>query len=392
MAHRAACAVTEPWRSRAYVFPALIGLGILNHTVLTGSRVTISLYALSLGSSTFVVGILMGLYAFLPMLLAVAAGRLTDRIGLRKPMLVGSCGVAIAAALPCFVSGIAPLFVTTALLGISFMLFQLATQNATGMFGHRSERAKHFAMLAMGYSVSGFCGPLVSGLMIDHAGFAGTFALLALQPLIPVGILSWNLLKLPGPRPVAEDSAPGGVAALFRNRHLRRVFIVNALLAVAWDLHSFFIPIYGATIGLSASRIGVILAAFAAATFIVRLFMGWIARRFSEFEVLAAALFVAATAYVLFPFVKEVGPLIALSFSLGLALGCAQPMVMSLLHNIAPAGRMGEAVGVRMSIINASTFAMPLLFGAVGSTLGLAPVFWSIGAALAGGGFFARRR
>ena len=392
MAHRAACAVTEPWRSRAYVFPALIGLGILNHTVLTGSRVTISLYALSLGSSTFVVGTLMGLYAFLPMLLAVAAGRLTDRIGLRKPMLVGSCGVAIAAALPCFVSGIAPLFVTTALLGISFMLFQLATQNATGLFGHPSERAKHFAMLAMGYSVSGFCGPLVSGLMIDHAGFAGTFALLALLPLIPVGILSWNLLKLPGPRPVAEDSAPGGVAALFRNRHLRRVFIVNALLAVAWDLHSFFIPIYGATIGLTASRIGVILAAFAAATFIVRLFMGWIARRFSEFEVLAAALFVAATAYALFPFVKEVGPLIALSFALGLALGCAQPMVMSLLHNIAPAGRMGEAVGVRMSIINASTFAMPLLFGAVGSTLGLAPVFWSIGAALAGGGFFARRR
>jgi len=384
--------VTEPSRSRAYVFPALIGLGILNHTVLTGSRVTISLYALSLGSSTFVVGILMGLYAFLPMLLAVAAGRLTDRIGLRKPMLVGSCGVAIAAALPCFVSGIAPLFVTTALLGISFMLFQLATQNATGLFGHPSERAKHFAMLAMGYSVSGFCGPLVSGLTIDHAGFAGTFALLALLPLIPVGILSWNLLKLPGPRPVAEDSAPGGVAALFRNRHLRRVFIVNALLAVAWDLHSFFIPIYGATIGLSASRIGVILAAFAAATFIVRLFMGWIARRFSEFEVLAAALFVAATAYALFPFVKEVGPLIALSFALGLALGCAQPMVMSLLHNIAPAGRMGEAVGVRMSIINASTFAMPLLFGAVGSTLGLAPVFWSIGAALAGGGFFARRR
>lgn len=380
------------WRARAYAFPALIGLGILNHTVLTGSRVTISLYALSLGSSAFVVGILMGLYAFLPMLLAVAAGRLTDRIGVRKPMLVGSCGVAIAAALPCFVSGIPPLFVTTLLLGASFMLFQVATQNATGMFGHASERAKHFAMLALGYSISGFCGPLASGLMIDHAGFAGTFGLLALLPLIPMAVLSRGILELPGPRPVTADTPSGGVAELFRNRHLRRVFVVNALLAVAWDLHSFFIPIYGATIGLSASRIGVILAAFAAATFVVRLFMGWIARRFSEFGVLATALFIAATAYALFPFVKEVGPLMALSFALGLALGCAQPMVMSLLHSIAPAGRMGEAVGVRMSIINASTFAMPLLFGAVGSTLGLAPVFWSIGVALAGGGFFARRR
>ena len=60
---------------------------------------------------------------------------------------------------------------------------------------------------------------------------------------------------------------------------------------------------------------------------------------------------------------------------------------MSLLHGLAPAGRMGEAVGVRMSIINASTFAVPLLFGAIGSSLGIAPVFWLVGAALAGGGF-----
>ena len=384
--------MTGAWRSGAYAFPALIVLGILNHTVLTGSRVTVSLYALSLGSSTFVVGLLMGLYAFLPMLLGVAAGRLCDRIGVRKPMLIGSCGVAVAAVLPCLMSGIAPLFVTTALLGVSFMLFQVATQNATGMFGHPSERAKHFAWLGLGYSTSGFCGPLISGLMIDQVSFFGTFALLAVLPLIPVAVLSRAALKLPGPRPMPADASAGGIAELFRNPHLRRVFIVNALLAVAWDLHSFFIPIYGATIGLSASRIGVILAAFAAATFIVRLFAAGIARRFSEFEVLATALFVAAVAYALFPFVKELSALMSLSFMLGLALGCAQPMVMSLLHSLAPAGRMGEAVGVRMSIINASTFAMPLLFGAVGSTLGLAPVFWSIGAALAGGGFFARRR
>ena len=161
---------------------------------------------------------------------------------------------------------------------------------------------------------------------------------------------------------------------------------------MAWDLHTFFIPIYGATIGLSASRIGMILAAFAAATFAVRLMMPWIARRASEFEVLTVALFVAGAAYALFPFVAHAGPLMMLSFTLGLALGSAQPMVMSLLHSMAPTGRMGEAAGVRMSIINASTFAVPLLFGAVGSSVGLAPVFWSVGAALAGGGWFARRR
>ena len=66
-------------------------------------------------------------------------------------------------------------------------------------------------------------------------------------------------------------------------------------------------------------------------------------------------------------------------------------MVMSLLHALAPVGRMGEAAGVRMSIVNASTFAVPLLFGAVGATVGIAPVFWAVGAVLAGGGWLARR-
>ncbi|HET9763312.1 MAG TPA: MFS transporter [Casimicrobiaceae bacterium] len=373
-------------------FAALIGLGILNHTVLAGSRVTVSLYALSQDASPFVVGALMGLYSFLPMWFAVGAGRLSDRIGVRRPMLIGSCGIALGAALPWLFPGLPALFVTTALIGISFMLFQVATQNATGAFGLPSDRAKNFSLLALGYSVSGFSGPLIAGLLIDHASFGTTFLTLAVLPLVPVAVFGYGALALPQLHSAHATPTPGGVVALFRNPHLRRVFVVNGLLSMAWDLHTFFIPIYGARLGLSASVIGIILAAFAAATFVVRLGMPWIARRFAELQVLTAALFVAAAAYSLFPLVGSVSPLIALSFTLGLALGSAQPMVMSLLHSIVPAGRMGEAVGVRMSIINASTFAVPLLFGAIGSSVGIGPVFWLVGGALAGGGFFARRR
>ena len=72
----------------------------------------------------------------------------------------------------------------------------------------------------------------------------------------------------------------------------------------------------------------------------------------------------------------------ALSFCLGLGLGSGQPMVMALLHSHAPPGRMGEAAGVRMALVNSMSVAVPLLFGAVGATVGLAPVFWSVGACL----------
>jgi hypothetical protein len=66
-------------------------------------------------------------------------------------------------------------------------------------------------------------------------------------------------------------------------------------------------------------------------------------------------------------------------------------MVMALLHTHAPPGRMGEAAGVRMSLVNTMAFAVPLAFGALGTSIGLAPVMVSVGAGLAAGGWLARR-
>jgi MFS family permease len=115
-------------------------------------------------------------------------------------------------------------------------------------------------------------------------------------------------------------------------------------------------------------------------------------RRWTERQVLMWALLVSGASYVLFPYAQSAATLAALSFVLGLGLGSGQPMVMSLLHTHAPAERIGEAVGVRMSLINTASVVVPLLFGAVGSSVGLAPVFWSMGACLASGGLLARRR
>lgn len=370
---------------------AMIGLGVLNHIVLTGNRVTVSLEALRLGASTAVVGVLLALYALLPMVCAVAAGRLSDRIGVRRPMLVGSIALAIGSALPALVPGFTALFISATVVGVAFMLFQVPVQNATGELGKPGDRAHNFSQLALGYSISGFVGPLVAGLTIDHGGFAAAFAVLAVLPLIPVAVLAGGRLALPGPHPAREHGKIGSVFELVTHKELRRVFFVNVLLAMGWDLHTIVIPVYGASIGLSASQIGLILASFAAATFVVRFSMRWIVRRFSEHQVLTIAMVVAGIVYLLFPFSHSAPTLMALSFSLGLGLGMSQPMVMSLLHSHAPPGRMGEAAGVRMSLVQSMSVAVPLAFGALGATIGLTPVFWSVGVCLGMGGWLTKR-
>jgi MFS family permease len=111
-----------------------------------------------------------------------------------------------------------------------------------------------------------------------------------------------------------------------------------------------------------------------------------------EWSMITTTLFVAAIAYALFPLVRTVPLLAAISFLLGIGLGATQPSVMSLIYACAPAGRAGEAVGVRSVILNASHTVLPLAFGGLGATLGMSPVFWSMAAALATGGWFANRR
>jgi MFS family permease len=150
--------------------------------------------------------------------------------------------------------------------------------------------------------------------------------------------------------------------------------------------------VYGNQIGLSASAIGLILASFGAATFVVRLAMPWIVRRASEHQVLTLALAIGGAVYFVFPFSHSAATLMALCFCLGLGLGMSQPMVMSLLHTHAPPGRMGEAAGVRMSLVQAMAVTVPLTFGALGSAVGLQYVFWSVGLCLAAGSALGRNK
>jgi predicted MFS family arabinose efflux permease len=368
---------------------AVVVLTILTHTAFNGSRVTVSLYAISLHATPLTIGTLMSIYALLPMLLAVAAGRLADRIGVRAPLIAAAASVASGCALPYFWESLAALYVAAALIGTGFMVFHVAINSVVGSIGEAANRTQNFSMLALGFSTSGFLGPLIAGFAIDHAGHTQSFLVLSVFPAITVAILAFGGVALPGPHAESIQRAGHRVMDLVRNPALRNVFITSGLLSMGWDLFTFVVPIYGSRINLSASMIGIVLGSFAAATFFVRLMMRFIARHMKEWQVLTAALAITCGTYFLFPLFENVYLLITLSFILGIGLGSAQPMVMSLLHNTAPPGRIGEAVGVRTTVMNTSHTVLPLLFGALGSALGMMPVFWAMALLMAGGSWFA---
>ena len=369
----------------------LIFTVILAHCAYGGTRLNISLAALSAGASPLVVGVMMSLIAALPMMLGVAAGQFIDRTGVRVPMIAGVSILIAAVALPGLAPGVPSLLFSAAGIGAGFMLFQICAQHMVGEMSTDEDRRDNFGWLALGFATSNFIGPTVAGLAIDHFGHDDTFLVFASFALASMLTLIARRARLTH-KTQSAAGPPRSAWDLMRDAKLRRVFIISGLVASAWDLFVFIMPIYGTSIGLKATTIGLILASFAAATFTVRLMLPILSRMLKEWTLITMTCVIALVAYLAFPMAHTVPVLSSIAFLLGLGLGATQPTIMALVYSTAPAGRAGEAVGVRTVVLNASHTVLPLVFGGLGTALGsMLPVFWTMSIALAGGVWYSNR-
>ena len=89
----------------------------LTHIAFTGSRVALSLYALTLQVSPFVVGLLMSLLGVIPMLISVPAGRWTDRVGPVRPAIISIVSVLVGTLVPAVFQNISSLYVASVIVG-----------------------------------------------------------------------------------------------------------------------------------------------------------------------------------------------------------------------------------------------------------------------------------
>lgn len=368
----------------------LVALTILNHTAFAGSRVAVSLGALALGASPFAIGLLLSFYGLLPMFLSVPAGRWIDRVGMRLPMIAGSSLLAFGVLVPFLAWDIGSMYLTSVIIGLGMMAFYLAAQKAAGMVGGDEARTANFSLMALGFSISGFLGPTSAGVAIDLIGHRWAFALLGTTVLVALAALwrSSATLELPAPEPLSRsaDAPPARLMDLLGTPELRRLYLSIAILSSAWDVHQFLVPLYGASLAIPASQIGLVLGAFSVATFIVRLVLPWLARRVGDWTLVLGAMAAATLVYLAYPVFPGLASMLGLSFLLGLGLGMAQPMLMAVLHRVSPPDRIGEAAGLRMTLINGTQTFLPTAFGAFGAAFGLSAIFWGMAALIAGGG------
>ena len=357
----------------------LVGLAVLNHIAFAGARVALTLSALHVQASTLKVGMLLSMLAVLPMILSIPAGRWIDRIGPRWPMLAGTALLSAGVAIPAFRLQFATLEAAAVMIGLGFLPFHLAVQKLISQLGNPEQRRRNLSLMAIGFSISAFIGPILAGVLIDEIGHRVAFAVHAGLALVALIWMKTLGAALPDRRGAPYEPPRGlKITDLLVTREMRRLYLVVSLISSAWEVHSFVVPLYGARLGLSASAIGLVLGSFAIASLVVRVIVPVFLKNVREWTAILVALAMATSVYAIYPASGRLEAMMALSFILGLGLGVSQPMILSILAHSAPSDRLGEATGLRMTLVFGIQAGLPTAFGALGALFGIGMLFWGM--------------
>jgi len=365
-----------------------LALTFFNFVGANAMRVLVTLYALELGASALVVGLLGGLLYLFALLLSWPIGALADRRGARG-LLIFAAACASVSLLSMYLWPTLPVFFAAAALnGLALAFYHVTLQQLVGVLSTPEDRAGNVANFSLAGAMTSFAGPLLAGIAIDGTGHRVACLIIAAVSVVPLLLPIVFRQHLPPAQPRAQQAV---AAPMKIDRTLVQVLVLSGLVQLGYDLFQFYLPLHGHALGMSASAIGAVLAALAAASFIARLFLARLLERIRPNRLLLVAFLIGAACFAVVPLASGVLSLAFIAFVFGLGMGISIPLTLILMYESSAKGRAGQALGLRLSAINLVRMTGPMMFGAIGAATGLPWVFWILAGCMLAGGLLVRR-
>lgn len=368
---------------------------------------------LDLGADGTIVGAVTALYALLPVLAALALGRLTDRLrSLRLLILGAGLVLALGAAGIALAQSIALVAVANTVLGLGHLVFTIGGQSAIARYSPPHLLDRGFGWFTAAFAFGQLAGPLVGGVLLgpetsaegraDAIATALWVGVACAAAVVPVMLVRVRQPGDAGAGSLAQDdvgpdaapwepnldagsgaSAAGAaagrptLAAILRTPRVSGLMLSSLALLAMTDILIAFLPLVGEHAGVAPLWVGVLLAVRGAATILSRLLLSWLTARISRTALVMISVFGAGTAFAFVP--VAIGELWAAVVVLGLGglfLGLGQPLTMSLITLAVPAGWTGTALAVRLLGNRVGQVALPLAAGALAGPLGPGAAIW----------------
>lgn len=393
--------------------PASLQAAIYAIAFFTGSpfimlSVIMPLWALQLGATPLVIGIIISSRQILVVTMAVHSGALLDRFGPRMVIiLMGVIGGAVMSLFPIF-----PFVLVVVLLqmisGFAETTTWIGTQALVGkLLGGRSVYAGRMTAVAR---VGGFIGPWVTGLAWQFYGPGPAFWFLSSWVLLG-GLSAWFLPRAepevgnpPAPAPTpSEASAPApqlspqpapeqrrpsvmpslsDYATTFRLLLLPAVALVIVVTFVRQTgsgIQSSFYGVWLKQIGYEAGTIGLLLAISNAVSAGAALSIGPLTRRVSEHFLLIAATILAIAAIAITPLLGTFAMLVGAIALRGIGQGLNFPLMLGIASRAVGPDLQGRVVALRITFNRLGGALVPFIMGALAEVIGLEAAFYLMG-------------
>lgn len=385
-----------PFRQQAPIY----ALAFFTGNIFPMISVVMPLWALQLGASPFIIGLIISSRQILTVTLSIHGGALLDRYGPRQVVLIlGMAGACTMGLFP-----LAPFIWTAVLLQMASGFCEttnwIGAQAAVGRLlkGH----AVYAGRMTASARTGGFIGPWMIGVMWDHVGAVGAFGFLATW--VACGsIAAWFLPSEPRGTPETNseaDSDKKGRAAdvlpklsdyatAFRLLVLPAVALVilaTTMRQTGSGIQSSFYGVWLKEIGFSGSTIGFLIGTSNGISALSALCIGPLTRRWARHWLLLITITLSVVAIAVTPLIglsptKQTFVLLVVAISLrGVGQGLNLPLMISIAGRAVGRDLQGRVVALRVSFNRFGGALVPLFMGALAEAVGLKYAFFIVGA------------
>lgn len=332
--------------------------------------------SLSFGASLRFIGLAIGLYGVMQIVLRLPMGDMADRRGRKPSILIAFACTAASGLLFAYGPSARWAVPGSLLFGFAGGVYWVAANSY--LFDRAGDRvAKATSDYTIAMSLAFLVGPPIGHVVADLVGFRVAF-LLQVGASVAGLALAWTLPEArPAPRPPPTASSYRRALRLLRHPALVLSAMGTFTYSLLFSTSQAFFQLHVLAVGLGVTAAGLLLGGRQGSALLVRAGLPSLLKRVGPARVLLVGIAVLAVSTALVPLATQAWSLILLVLLAGSATGAMIPANLMLVHEGAPAGERGLANGIYGTMLGLGSALAPLAFGAVGAQLGLAWSFWS---------------
>ena len=305
------------------------------------------LFAISLGADTVQVGLINSAFMIMAGLLSIPTGLLSDRIGRRRPLLIGLVLLSGSSFLLAVSQSPLQMGCIYLVFGIGLAALSPTLMSYVADITPPEALGQAFGWYTMSLYSGMTLGPAVGGLLGGLIGFRPIFACSGCLILLVFGAAYCLIHDSDKER---KCLAPIDLRATFSNlRHNRR--LIACLLTttggcVGFGMFISFMPLYIRSLGMQTIAVGFVCATQALANAIARIPAGWLCDRVNDRRLLVfSGTSVLSLAMAAFGLCHTLLALLVTAAAMGFSMGIAFTVICALIADAVPNKMRGLAMG-----------------------------------------------